>query len=316
MSLLERRSRLFSDQHSRTRTHQIDFGRLTDVPLFRAATTLLLLFSSSSILNAQSDSGNPSTADEKLSWGTRFSDTSLESLPNARNIWSLLQSQDPSTVTNRLDVGGLQTGVPALFGAVGASWTENQYRLNGFDVTDPYLPGVPMINPGLDDHAEFQVIAAARPASSQASGVTLSLTSTRPSEDLHGAAWMYYSSRGLQSDNFNARLARFGFPGPERMNNLLDGGAQLGGKLPSWVASLPVFTSVNTQQLSKDLRGFAAPINARVYRALVDLVLVSRDAKSLVLLYSGQHIINSRQGASQLVSPDATTRANNSFHQW
>ena len=251
-----------------------------------------------------------------MSWGTRFSDTSLESLPNARNLWSLLQSQDPSIVTNRLDVGGLQTGVPALFGAVGASWTENQYRLNGFDVTDPYLPGIPLIDPGLDDLAEFQVIAAAKPACSQASGVTLSLSSTRPSEDLHGSAWTYYSSRGLQSANFNARLARFNFPGPERMNSLLDGGAQLGGRLPSWAASLPVFTVVDTQQLSKDLGGFAVPIHARVYRALVDLALVRRDAKSLDLLYSGQHVINSRQGASPLVSPDATTRGNNSFHQW
>src|SRR5215813_6194324 len=126
-------------------------------PHLRAATTVLLLFSSSSILNSQSDSSSPSTADDKLSWGTCFSDTSLEALPNARNIWSLSQSQDPSTVTNRLDVGGLQTGVPALFGAVGASWTENQYRVNGFDITDPYIPGVPLIDPGLDDLEEFHV---------------------------------------------------------------------------------------------------------------------------------------------------------------
>jgi hypothetical protein len=285
----------------------------------RSATTLLLALCSS-ILNAQSVSDDRSRMETasaaKLSWSTSFSETSLESLPTSRNIWSLLQSQDPSTVTNRLDIGGLQTGVPALFGAVGASWTENQYRLNGFDVTDPYIPGIPLIDPGLDDLAEFCVIAAAKPASLQGSGVNLSLSSARPSTDLHGSAWMYYSSRGLQSDNFNARLARFNFPGPERMNNLLDGGAQLGGRLPSWAASLPLFTSVATQQLSKDLGGFAGPINARVYRVLVDLAPVSRDSKSLDLLYSGQHVINSREGASPLVSPNATTRANNNFHQW
>jgi hypothetical protein len=254
--------------------------------------------------------------DDTLSWATRFTDTSIRGLPNARNIWSLLQSQDPSTVTNRLDVAGLETGVPALFGAVGASWTENQYRFNGFDVTDPYIPGIPLIDPGLDNLAEFQVIAGVKPASSAGSGVTLSLSAARPSEDLHGSAWMYYSSRGLQSDNFNARLARFHFPGPERMNNLLDGGAQLGDKLPSWAASSPIFTELATQQLSKDLGGFAVPINTRVYRALVDLAVFARSSKSLDLLYSGQHVINSRQGASPLVSPDATTRANLNFHQW
>lgn len=281
---------------------------------------LLLALCSGSICNAQSPSGIPSgaaiTTEDEVLWGTSFTDTSQETLPNTRNIWSLLQSQDPSTVTNRLDVGGLETGVPALFGALGASWTENQYRLNGFDVTDPYMPGFPLIDPGLDSLTEFQGIAGAKPASSQGSGVAVSLVSARPSEDFHGSAWMYYSSRGLQSDNFNARLAQFNFPGPERMNNLLDGGAQLAGKLPPWAGSLPVFASVSTQQLSKDLGGFAVPIAVRVYRAAADLALFSRSSKRLDLLYSGEHIINSRQGASPLLSPDATARANQNFHHW
>src|SRR5262249_39009 len=265
----------------------------------RPATTLLLVLCSGCILRAQSPSGVSSGAfigiDDKISWSTKFTDTSIQTLPNTRNIWSLLQSQDPSTVTNRLDVGGLETGVPPLFAALAVSWPENQYRVNGFDITDPYIPGVPLIDPGLDDLEEFHVIAGAKPASLQASGVTLWLTSSRPSDDLHGSAWMYYSSRGLQSDNFNARLARFNFPGPERMNNLIDGGAQLGGKLPSWVASLPIFGSLATQQLSKDLGGFAVPIGARVYRVLTDLRAFSRNSKSLDLLYSGQHVISSRE---------------------
>src|SRR5262245_57891381 len=100
------------------------------------------------------------------------------------------------------------------------------------------------------------------------------------------------------------------------MNSLLDGGAQLGAKLPSWAASLPIFASASTQQLSKDLGGFTVPIDARVYRALVDVIAFSRRSKSLDLLYSGQHVISSRQGASPLVSPDATTRGNSNFHQW
>src|SRR5215475_14659941 len=108
----------------------------------RPATALLLLLCSASLLKAQSQSdihavGSTGT-DNQIVWGTRFTDTSMQALPNTRSIWSLLQSQDPSTVTSHLDVGGLQTGVAALFGALGVSWTENQYRVNGFDITDPY----------------------------------------------------------------------------------------------------------------------------------------------------------------------------------
>ena len=70
-----------------------------------------------------------------VSWGARFGAFSLNKLPNTRNVWSLLESQEASTVTDRLDVGGLRTGEPALFGALGDSWTENQYALKGFNLT-------------------------------------------------------------------------------------------------------------------------------------------------------------------------------------
>ncbi|HYL95765.1 MAG TPA: carboxypeptidase-like regulatory domain-containing protein [Terriglobales bacterium] len=68
----------------------------------------------------------PQITDQSPWWGTQFGPLQLDDLPNARNIWSLLQAQEPSTVTNRIDVGGMETGAPALFGAQGASWTENQ----------------------------------------------------------------------------------------------------------------------------------------------------------------------------------------------
>src|SRR5262245_32845718 len=35
----------------------------------------------------------------------------LDRLPAARNIWSLLQNQDPSSVTSTIDEGGFQTGI-------------------------------------------------------------------------------------------------------------------------------------------------------------------------------------------------------------
>src|SRR3989442_1435687 len=64
--------------------------------------------------------------------GRQFGQVSLRKLPNTRRIWSLLENQVISTVTDRLDTGGLETGRRALFGARGVSWTENQYSLNGF----------------------------------------------------------------------------------------------------------------------------------------------------------------------------------------
>ncbi len=141
--------------------------------------------------------------------GTNFTNFQMKELPNGRNIWSLLQNQEPSTVTNRLEIGGTETAVPALFSAFGASWTENQYRLNGMDVTDPYIPGLPLINPDFDALAEFQVITASKPAVAQASGESLELASPLAPKKLHGEAQMFAAGGALQSNNMDARLQNF-----------------------------------------------------------------------------------------------------------
>jgi len=251
-----------------------------------------------------------------VGWGTTFADLSLRQLPNAKNVWSLLESQEPTTVTNRIDVGGLGTGVPALFGALGASWTENQYSLNGLNVTDPYLPGQPLIDPGLDAISEFSVATGAKSAHFGAAGANVLLSTPAPGEVFHGSARWFYSGGSLQSDHRDNRLAQFQFPGPERFKHLVDGNVQLGGKLPFRSASWPFFTSLSTQQLSKTLGGFDAPIDVHVYRALAEVTPFSRGRSRLNLLYSGQHIFDSRQGADPRVAPEATTLGNDNFHQF
>ncbi len=254
--------------------------------------------------------------DRDVSWGAQFGAFLLDALPNSRNIWSLLESQESSTVTDRIDVGGLRTGEPALFGALGASWTENQYEFNGFNLTDPYQPGRPLTDPDLDAVSELRSVAGAKPALLAGSGVNVMLSTPAPAGDLHWATRWFYSGRSLQSDNLDARLRRFHFPGPERFNYLADGSGQLGGKLPLRAAAWPFFVLLSTQQLSKTIGGFAQPIDVRVYRALAEFTPLSRGPERLDVLYSGQHIFDSHEGAEPRLAPSATTRGNHSFHQF
>jgi len=256
------------------------------------------------------------TVEEAIWFGTNFTTFETKQLPNGRNVWSLLQGQEASTVTNRFEIGGTESAVPALFSAFGASWTENQYRLNGLDVTDPYVPGLPLINPDFDTLAEFQVITAWKPASSRASGASLSLASPSPTDPWHGGAAMFGSGSALQSDNMNARLQNLDFPGPEQLNSLLDGSLQLGGKLPLPSMRLPFFAALSIQQVSQSLGGFAAPINSGVNRILLDFTPWSNRVQRLDLLYSGQHVFNTRQGALPTVAPESTTRGNDNFNQF
>ena len=246
----------------------------------------------------------------------RFGQVSMHELPTTRRIWSLLENQETSTVTDRLDTGGLETGRRELFGARGLSWTENEYSLNGFDVTDPYLPGRPLTDPDFDALADVTVVRSAKPAWSSGSGVNLILTTPETSVSLHGAVQGFFSNHALQSDNMDARLVQFGFPGPERLQHLVDASGQLSGRLPLSRAAWPFFISLSTQQLSKTLGGFASPIDAHVYHLLTQFTPYQRGSKQLNLLYTGQHVFNSREGADPRVAPSATRRGNDNFHQF
>jgi hypothetical protein len=254
--------------------------------------------------------------DRSVCVGRRFGQFSLRELPTTRRVSSILENQDTSVVTESLDIGGLETGTLARFGALGASWTENQYSLNGFDVTDPYIPGRPLSDPDYDGLADIITVTAAKPASFSGSGVSLNLTTQQTSATLHGAIRGFFANGALQSDNMDERLVQFGFPGPERLGHLVDVSAQLSGELSPNRLELPFFISLSTQQLMKTLGGFPAPIDAHVYHALAEFTPFSRGSKHLNLLYAGQHIFNSREGADPGVSPSATLRGNNNFHQF
>ena len=284
----------------------IDAARTLDVNivLLPARTTLSKQFPSLQLL------------DRDVLVGRRFGEVSMHELPTTRRIWSLVENQETSTVTDRLDTGGLETGRRELFGARGVSWTENEYSLNGFDVTDPYLPGRPLTDPDFDALAAVTVVRSAKPASFSGSGVNLILTTPETPANLRGAVRGFFSNHALQADNVDARLVQLGFPGPERVQHLVDASGQLSGRLPLGKATWPFFISLSTQQLSKTLGGFASPIEAHVYHLLTQFTPYRRGSKQLNLLYASQHVLNSREGADPRVAPSATRRGNDNFHQF
>ena len=249
-------------------------------------------------------------------WGMQFGSVALQGLPTSRTIWSVLDGEETSVVVDKFEYGGLQVGRPALFGAHGASWRENSYFLNGLDVTDPYAAGRPMINPDYDAIADMTVVTASKSALLPNSGVDLNITTPQPPSKLHGAVRNFYSARPLQGNNMDARLLRLKFPGPEIVNQLDDGGAQLGGLFPAGQYPWPYFVSVSTQQLSKSLGGFSLPIDAHAHRLLAQVAPYVKSSRRLDLLYSAQQNFNSRDGADPAVAPEATQITNDNFQQF
>jgi carboxypeptidase family protein len=248
--------------------------------------------------------------------GRHFGEVAMRELPTTRRIYSFLENQDTSNVTYKIDTAGLETGARTLFGVRGLSWTQNEYSLNGFDVTDPYLPGALPADPDFAALAGVITIAGAKPASFSGTGSNVILTTPEARSSLHAAVRGFFSQRALQSDNMTERLVQLGFPGPERLRHLVDASGQTSGELPLGKTKLPFFISLSSQSLSKTLGGFPAPIDAHALHGLAEVTLFRRSSKQLNLLYAGQHMFNSAADADPRISPDAARRSNDNFHQF
>lgn len=258
----------------------------------------------------------PRPFERSIWWGSQFDNLAMHDLPTTRRIWSLLENQETSTVTEHIDIGGLETGTLPRFSAEGASWTANEYLLNGVDVTDPYIPGSPLVDPELGLLSGVTALTAAKPTMFGGSGVNLEMDTPRPSGELHGSIRWFYTGRWLQSDVVDARLTELGFPGPERVKQFGDMNAQIGGRLPNSHIPWPFTFSFSRQQLSKNLGGFDAPLVAHVTSGMAEFTPYARDDRRFDLLYSGQHVFDSRENADLFTAPSATLRRNDNFRHF
>ncbi len=111
----------------------------------------------------------------------------IQESPSAHNVWALVENQDLSATTNRIDVGGLWGSIPALFSSRGgSSWTQNIYLLNGLDVTDPYWTGMPLFFPDFNTLHYTQLINAGYPSSALSPGAYFNLLTQEGISRQHG----------------------------------------------------------------------------------------------------------------------------------
>lgn len=245
-------------------------------------------------------------------YGSRFDGARLAALPSAHNIWAVLESQERSTVTNAPQEGGLTTGVIPLAGSLGASWTQNGYRLDGINVADPFETGKPLVYPDYSSLQEFQTSTALHSPEIAAPGASFNLTSRESGRDFHFGAEGYYLGDPFQSSNLDARLRRFGFTTGPHFQRFVEGEFQLAGPVPR-MKKWSFFSSFGRQHLTKVIPDFSATPDATVSSALVrfDGRMSPRDRFNI--MFTGQIVDNSNLGARSGVTPSATLRGHDRF---
>lgn len=236
----------------------------------------------------------------------------IQDSPSAHNVWSLVENQDLSATTNRIDVGGLWASIPALFSTRGScSWTQNIYLLNGLDVTDPYWTGLPLLYPDFYSLRFTQLTNAGFFPQGLSPGGYFELLTQEETSQLHGQASVFFIHEKWQSSNISPALRKEGITESHAFHHSLDGNFSLSG--PIIADKLLFYSSLSSSHISRDLADYDQEDEATLFSGLVSLKHpFSRG--SLRFLWSGQILTNPSFGAGRRIPFSSTLNRRDVFH--
>lgn len=112
----------------------------------------------------------------------------LADLPLSDNVFAVLETMQPSLISDRFSNGGVDAAEAARIGGFLSSWTQTMYRVGTVDVTDPTSGGVPLVFPDLMLWRQVTAQTGLLPSDVNASGLAVSLEPRRPAVAWAGAA--------------------------------------------------------------------------------------------------------------------------------
>lgn len=249
------------------------------------------------------DPGSPASA-------TAIDADQMKLLPSGGSVWSLIENQDMSATTDRIDVGGMWSDVPALFSARGGtSWTQNEYRLNGMSVTDPYEGGLPLFVPDLNSLRTVRLGNAGHPAGTLSPGGTLDLVTKDGGNAFAGSFAAFAGDRRLVSSNITPALEKEGILEANTIKSSLDLHADLSG--PIVPGKLFFLASLSALRITRDPAEFAENDKGAVTTGLLRL-RYEAGRSSWSFLWTGQQAKDSAAGAGRKVPFISTLDRKNS----
>ncbi len=169
-------------------------------------------------------------------------------LPSGGGFWNILQTREPTAVTEPLDFGGLAGARPPLLSLEANSWTATGHRWNGFDVHEPYQPGRAMFVP--DPEALGRVVVRNAPveASLVSAGPEILAEAADADAGWHGGVSALLTGSALASANLPALARRAGLVRAESFRWYTRDSAKFGGPVGR---SAEILVSVTGQWASQ-----------------------------------------------------------------
>ena len=132
-------------------------------------------------------SESPLLDERKVSKGTTISQIELEKIPTARDPWAIV-TQTPGVLSDRINVGGSESGQQAVFTAPAATDDENSFAVDGVVITDMAAVGSSPTYYDFDQFEEIQVSTGGTDIEKISSGASLNLVTKRGSNNPRGSA--------------------------------------------------------------------------------------------------------------------------------
>jgi hypothetical protein len=247
-----------------------------------------------------------------VSSSTMINRRQVQSLPSAGNLWSVIENQDLSATTNRIDAGGIWADRPALWSSRGSvSWTQSRYLVNGMDVTDPFYGGMPLFHPDLDSLDFIHHSNGRHPIEYISPGGHINLIPAEGTPEFHAAVSASFTNKAMSADNTTPALEAEGLSETHRLNSFQDYRARFSG--PLLPGRLLVQASLDRLAINRDVAEFSGDDQGTVSSGLVNLTCLLGQS-SLQLFWTGQLVRNPTSGADRLVPLSATLDRENTFH--
>ena len=229
---------------------------------------------------------------------TSFDAAFLRELPWSSDVTSLLETVEAAAVSDRFGGVGLQTGSPARIGIHAASWTELQYRVAGFDVTDAGQGGTPLVLLPRLSLEGLRFETAALGADSGGAGALLSLDLARPT-----AKWQGRASAGLAPSGFQGNVPSGTPPALVRTREAYELSATAQGAIRDDLTGGLAFEWERGERSEK-----SSPLRLRGERlsALGQLTLAPNDTDEARLLVAAHDVDRPFVGRARFVTPTVT----------
>lgn len=174
----------------------------------------------------------------------------LQTLPNARDIWSVM-GQAPGFRVSRIDVGGSRAGTQTGFEAFGYSG-QIRAQIDGVNTTEGTGAAGFYYDYGAFDEIELK--ADGNDASASTPGVQLNGIIKSGGNQLRGTLYIDYENENLQGNNIDADLKSQGVGQGSRILKYYDPNGDIGGPIKK--DKLWYFVSLRNQDVTVTVTGF------------------------------------------------------------